>query len=133
MAVYGAEDVEFGPNPPVIGLPREREQMPFARFIERFFPGSPIVARANTERHIHLLVRAGLGVGLIDCFAGDADPLLRRVRAEPVDVYDIHAVIHMDLRTLPRVRAVLDFLSLIFTEQSALIGGLLPRGLRPSL
>jgi DNA-binding transcriptional LysR family regulator len=126
MAIYAAEGVEFGPTPPIVGLPRQREHMQFARYLGKLFPGSPVVTRANTERHIHLLVRAGLGVGLIDCFIGDADPGLRRVRAEPVDFYDIHAVFHMDLRSLPRVRAVLDFLSLVFTEQRSRIEGLLP-------
>jgi DNA-binding transcriptional LysR family regulator len=127
MAIYAARDSTFGSQPPVIGLPRDRQHMQFASLLARLFPGSPVIARANTERHIHQLTRAGLGLGLIDCFVGDADPTLKRARPDPVDFYDIHVVIHMDLRSLPRVRTVLDFLGEVFTEQRDLIGGNLPQ------
>ena len=127
MAVYAARHASFSSPPPLIGLPRDREHLPFASLLSRLFPGSPIVARANTERHIHQLTRAGLGLGLIDCFVGDRDPGLQRARSEPIDSYEVHAVIHMDLRSLPRVRTVLDFLGQVFSDQRELIEGNQPQ------
>ena len=80
-----SRDVTFTDPPPVIGLPRGFDENSFATFLARLFPHSRIAARGNTESHIVSLVRAGEGIGLIDCFAGDGDPALRRFMPEPVD------------------------------------------------
>ena len=85
------------------------------------------MARGNTEGHILALTRAGIGIGLVDCFVGDADPLLRRVLPEPVDYYDVWAVVHVEMYKSLRVRAVMDFLTEVFAEEADLIEGRRPR------
>ncbi|MCB1502794.1 MAG: LysR family transcriptional regulator [Bauldia sp.] len=123
MAAYVAVDRDFGPMPPLVGLPRSDDNS-FSRALEALFPGSRVVVRANAERHMLSLVRAGAGVGLIDCFVGDRDPALRRVWDEPVSRYDLWAAVHVDMHKLPRVRVVMDFLSGIFAEERDRLEGM---------
>ena len=73
MAIYGAEGVEFGLKPPVIGLPRERDQMPFARFIERHFPAAP-----------SLRVPTPNGTFTFSCGPGSASASSTVLRAMPI-------------------------------------------------
>jgi DNA-binding transcriptional LysR family regulator len=127
LGVYASRDFETGDPPPVIGLPRTFDENSFATFLAKLFPHSRIVARGNTEGHIVSLVRAGVGIGLIDCFVGDSDPLLRRFVPEPVDYSDMWAVVHVEMRQAPRVRAVVNFLTEIYAEEADLIEGRRPR------
>ena len=69
------------------------------------------------------LVRASVGIGLIDCFAGDVDPTLRRADARPLLMSEMWAVVHADMRRATRVRAVMDFLSAIMAEEADLLEG----------
>ncbi len=127
LGVYAALDLELVDAPPIIGLPRDNESTRFSGFLHELFPRSPIVARGNTEGHILALTRAGIGVGLVDCFVGDADPLLRRVLPEPVDHYDVWAVVHVEMHKSPRVRSVMDFLTEVYSEEADLIEGRRPQ------
>ena len=58
------------------------------------------------------------------CYLGDGDPALRRL-GPILDAVtaDQWLLVHRDLRTLPRVRAVMDALIQLFHEERALIGG----------
>jgi DNA-binding transcriptional LysR family regulator len=127
IGVYASRDFEIGDAPPLIGLPRDLDAINFSKLLGGHFPRSRIVARGNTEGHILSLIRAGAGIGLVDCFAGDTDPLLRRVMPEPVDIFDMWAVVHVEMRQAPRVRAVMDFLTEIYAEEADLIEGRRPR------
>ncbi len=127
MGAYAARHLDIGPAPPLIGLPKDSGATSFSRFLRELFPDSPIVVRGNTEGHILSLTRAGIGIGLIDCFVGDADPLLRRVRPEPVEYYEVWAVVHVEMHKSPRVRAVMDFLSEVYREDAELLEGRRPR------
>ena len=127
LAVYATLGLEVGDAPPVIGLPRDSKSTRFSNFLNEMFPRSPIVARGNTEGHILALTRAGIGIGLVDCFVGDADPLLRRVLPEPVDYYDVWAVVHVEMYKSRRARAVMDFLTEVYAEVADLIEGRRPR------
>jgi DNA-binding transcriptional LysR family regulator len=125
---YASRDLQGGADPPVIGLPRALDGTSLAQSLRTLFPKSRMAARGNSEGHILSLIRAGLGVGIVDCFAGDADPLLRRFLPEPVRAYDMWAVTHVDMRQAPRVRAVVDFLAAIFAEEADLLAGRMPAG-----
>lgn len=127
VAFYAALGFGIGDRPPLIGLPGDRETTGFATFLPKFFPHSPMVARGNTEGHMLALVRAGIGVGLLDCFVGDASSALRRALPEPVMFHEMWAVVHVEMHKSPRVRAVMDFLTEIFAEDADLIAGNQPR------
>ncbi len=122
-ALYAARDFEIGDAPPLIGFPGELDEIKEARAVRDHFPRGRMVARANTESLMMALVRAGVGVGLIDCFAGDVDPALRRVVPEPAVSDEIWAVVHVDMHRVTRVRAVIDFLTEIVAEEADLLEG----------
>jgi hypothetical protein len=63
--------------------------------------GRCVMARCNTESHFATLVRACIGVGVPDCFLEDADPLLRCVCPEPLDVANKWAVDHLTTAKTP--------------------------------
>jgi len=73
------------------------------------------------------LIRSGLGIGLLACFLGDSDPALRRVPGTKL-IHDlsIWALVHADIRAMPRVRALLDHLYGSLEESRDLIEGRLP-------
>lgn len=125
-AAYVARACELDDQPPLIGFPRELDDTAITRSLFEHFPRGRLVARANTEGHVLELVRAGVGVGLIDCFAGDADPSLRRALVEPVLRSELWAVVHADMRRTARVRAVMDFFTEIMGEAADLLEGRRP-------
>lgn len=58
------------------------------------------------------LLVAGLGVGVLPCFVGDNHAGLQRLDdAPPTPDLDLWLLIHKDLRAVPRVRAVADFIA----------------------
>lgn len=126
VGIYAARDSAFTVDPPLIGLPRELDDTSPARQLRDWFPRSRIVARGNTEGHMLALIRAGVGVGLIDCLVGDNEPTLRRFVPEPVHAYDMWAIVHVEMRRVPRVRAVLDFLARCYAEEADVIEGRRP-------
>ncbi|HWZ47025.1 MAG TPA: LysR family transcriptional regulator [Herbaspirillum sp.] len=62
-------------------------------------------------------VRAGLGLGELPTYVGDAQPQLQRVWPERAEPYDMWLVLHSDLNRTARVRAVADAVIAAF-EQS---------------
>lgn len=121
--VYASRDFERGDEPPVIGLSHNLDGTMPARLLRELFPGSRLAAHGNTEGHIHMLIRAGIGIGLVDCYAGDSDPSLQRFVPDPVAFYDLWAVAHVEMRQAPRVRAVVDFLTEVIAEEADLLEG----------
>ncbi|MEW7007650.1 LysR family transcriptional regulator [Lentilitoribacter sp. EG35] len=58
------------------------------------------------------LLAAGLGVGVLPCFVGDNHAGLQRIDStKPKPDLDLWLLVHKDLRTVPRVRAVADFIA----------------------
>jgi DNA-binding transcriptional LysR family regulator len=123
QAVYAAKRMEIGDRPSLIGLPSEYDSSEFARVVYDHFPNGRMVARGNSEGHIRALIKAGVGIGMLDCFAGDRDPELRRVVKKPVWTQTAWAEIHVAMAKAPRIRAVTDFLRDVFAEESELLAG----------
>ena len=69
-------------------------------------------------------IRAGAGLGILPCFAGDADPSLMRLTAAIDELEaDYWLLVHPDLRAVPRVRRVVEWMRRVFTEaRPALLG-----------
>ena len=60
-------------------------------------------------------IRAGIGVGLLPCYAGDADPLLERVTPPVTELgAEYWVIVHHDLRHAACVRAVIDWIRRLF-------------------
>ena len=73
-------------------------------------------------------IRAGAGLGILPCFVGDADPSLVQLtpRIEELEA-DYWLLVHPDLRAVPRVRRVADWIRAVFRDNRAAL-----RGGRPS-
>lgn len=123
QGAYAATTAQVDRRPKLIGLPRDYDGSHYARVLADSFPDGRIAARAGTESHIHELVRAGVGIGVLDCFVGDMDPALRRVLPNPVWTQTAWSEVHVSMARAPRIRAVMDFLQDIFTENSDLLLG----------
>ncbi len=127
QAAYAAKAAPVDRRPSLIGLPHEHDGSEFSRILTESFPTGTIVARAGSESHVHALVRAGVGIGLLDCFVGDRDPRLRRVLPDPVWTQTAWAEVHLAMARAPRILVVLDFLRAIFAEEERLLSGERPR------
>lgn len=126
QAVYAEKSLEIGDSPPLIGLPKEHDGSEFSKALSDRFPSGIVVARGNSEGHLRALIKAGIGIGVLDCFAGDRDPDLRRVVEEPIWTQTAWAEIHMAMAKAPRIRAVTDFLRNVFSEEADLLAGKCP-------
>lgn len=122
-AMYASTTFVVGDAPPLIGMPHELDDTKEARSLHEHFPKGRIVARASTAAHMVTLARAGAGIALMDCFAADGDPQLRRVIPEPVLKDEIWAVVHVDMHRAPRVRVIMDFLEKIVAAEQPLLMG----------
>ncbi|WP_243962124.1 LysR family transcriptional regulator [Methylobacterium sp. J-072] len=113
-AVYGRADRAYG------DLATEDWVVPgsavaaalFAPFIEARAPAERIKLRINTVTGLTAAVAAGIGIGPLPCFEGDADPALRRLSGPHPDIgADLWMLTHPDLRHAGRVRAFMDHLA----------------------
>lgn len=86
-------------------------QSAIARFPESRLKGREPVLRASDFATHQVAARAGLGCALLPCFMGEIDPDLERVTpGAPELVLGLWLVVHRDLRSNPRVKAMIDFL-----------------------
>jgi molybdate transport repressor ModE-like protein len=83
-----------------------------------------VVLRTNSLLNICHAIRAGLGVGILPCYLGDAMKGVRRVRAPiPELASAFWLLVHPDLRRVPRIRTVLDELPKLVQPYRALLAG----------
>jgi len=112
-ALYGA--AETSPSPAEadwVGLGDNLAGMKVARALRDGVPPARQAARFDGVMGLAAAVRAGLGIGHLPCFLGDADPALRRLAApEPDFASDLWLLTHPDLRNTPRVRVLMDSLA----------------------
>jgi DNA-binding transcriptional LysR family regulator len=132
LAVYGAPDrvAAFGPRPdparlPWIGWDNEAYNR---ILITDHFPGAVIRHRSDSNLNALSLARAGLGVIAVGCFAGDPDPELARVFAEPItdNKMELWVLTHPDVRRAARVRTFTEFIADAFLADRDLFEGRRP-------
>lgn len=82
------------------------------RWLAEHIPRDRVVVRSRIPSATRDLIRAGVGVGLLPCFVGDADPELVRVRRSVLPELDVPVwlLTHPDLRRSARVGALMEFL-----------------------
>jgi len=89
-----------------------RIDIPELRFLSEVSVDAIPVFRSTSIAAQHAAVTGGLGLGVLHLFAADDDPELVRVLPETVEITRSYwLAIHADQQRLPRVRAVVDFLS----------------------
>ena len=118
--------------PPVIGMPATQQRTPSqARWVDEAAraAGADVVARLGEVEMRHRAARQGVGVALLPCFLGDADPVLARVGEPPRELAeDIHLLVHRDMREISAVRATAAALVALFRRRAGEPGRL---GRRP--
>jgi DNA-binding transcriptional LysR family regulator len=73
-------------------------------------------------------IRAGAGLGILPCFVGDADPSLSRLTPPIAELgADYWLVVHPDLRTVPRVRLLIDWVRAAFRDGRPALQGRVSR------
>ena len=81
----------------------------------------PVACELNHISEHLIAVRAGVGVAGLPCFIGDRDHDLVRIGEDvPPFARDVWLLVHRDLRKNPAVRAVMDFVSNVISENRCL-------------
>jgi len=98
--------------------------VPEAQWVVRSFRSVRPVLRSNSIPGIASALRSGVGVGVLPCYFGDADPGLRRRSGPyPVVVREAWMLIPTELRGTARVRAVADWLIEVAEDSKAALLG----------
>ncbi|KNY20498.1 LysR family transcriptional regulator [Methylobacterium sp. ARG-1] len=84
----------------------------FTPFVAERAPAERVRLRINTVTGLTAAVAAGIGIGPLPCFEGDADPMLRRLSGPHPEIgADLWMLTHPDLRHAGRVRAFMDHMA----------------------
>lgn len=88
------------------------DEAPQQRWLMAIAGDRDVVLRTNDLTNQAAAARGGLGLAVLPHFLGDGDPLLVRCEApRPPVRRDIWLVVHRDLRRVPAIRAVMEFLA----------------------
>lgn len=95
-----------------IAYDRSLDELPQQKWLYAFAAGRPVVLRSNDLESQAAAARAGVGLAILPRFLADGDPALQRCEAGRKTVSrDVWLVVHRDLRRVPTIRAVMDFLT----------------------
>jgi len=120
-ALYAAPEMRdrvlAGAPPPLIGFDDDGADLPEAEWLTRAFPGCPLVFRSNSQTAQAQAAAAGLGLVLLPDFVAAVTPGLVPVAVGPKPLErDLWLLVRRDLATVPRVRAVADYLADLFRD-----------------
>jgi DNA-binding transcriptional LysR family regulator len=109
---------------PWIGFDDDHAYMPGQAWLHELLGGAKPAIRGNNWLVLREATRAGAGLAVLPCFLGDRDPQLHRIGSVLPEVFaDQWLLVHRDLRALPRVRAVMDAMIVLFQRERALLEG----------
>jgi DNA-binding transcriptional LysR family regulator len=95
-----------------------------SRWIEERAPKGRVVLRTVSTLAQLTSAIEGMGIAVIPCYAGDAEPeLVRLVPPSKCIVHPIWLVIHEDMRHAARIRAISDFLADEMRKQARRLRG----------
>ena len=128
-AIYAAHGFAMPRKPvlqslPWIGFDDAHNYMPGQQWLQKLLGEARPVIRSNNWLLVHEAVRSGAGLAVLPCYLGDPDRQLHRVGGVLTDVFaDQWLLVHRDLRALPRVRAVMDAVVVLFQRERELLEG----------
>lgn len=132
-AVYGRDGEPADGAPP---HPADREwvvpdeslaQLPARQWLAERGAARRPVYRVNTLVGALEAAKAGIGLAVLPCFMGDAEPGLRRLGPPvPELVSELWLLTHEDMRRVARVRALIDFLADALRGERPLLEGRRP-------
>jgi DNA-binding transcriptional LysR family regulator len=93
-------------------------------WLARYSRGMRPLFRANSTPVLVKATLGGLGLGLLPCYLGDAEPELERlVGPEEIPMLFVWTLVHRDLARSPRVRVVMDFVVKELAARSDVLTG----------
>jgi DNA-binding transcriptional LysR family regulator len=105
----------------LIAFDQSFTEMPQQRWLLRIADGRPVACELNHISEHLIAARAGVGVAGLPCFIGERDRDLVRIDEDiPSFARDIWLAVHRDLRQTPAVRAVMDFVAAVISENADL-------------
>ena len=100
-----------------IAFDQSYAEMPQQRWLLGIADRRPVACELNHISEHLIAVRAGVGVAGLPCFLGERDrDLVRIYEGVPPFARDIWLVVHRDLRKNPAIRAVMDFVAVVISE-----------------
>ena len=93
----------------ILSIPPSADEVE-QRWLARIAPGVVPTFVSPVSSALREAARGGAGLAILPCYLGDEDDSLRRVPMPHPPHETVWMTVHRDLRTMPRVRAVLDFL-----------------------
>jgi len=109
---------------PWIGFDDDHLYMPGQQWLHELLGGGKPAVRGNNWLVLHEAARSGAGLAVLPSYLGDPDLQLQRIGDVLTDVFaDQWLLVHRDLRALPRVRAVMDAVIVLFQRERALLEG----------
>ncbi|MGI4881507.1 MAG: LysR family transcriptional regulator [Janthinobacterium lividum] len=112
--LYGAPG--YADRPPAdwqfIAYGTQLDHIPEQRWLSDYAADRPIVFRTNDLASQVAAARVGIGVAVLPCFLAYRDAGLVALASDQIPVVrDIYLTVHADLRRMPAVRAVLEFIA----------------------
>ena len=90
--------------------------------LDQIVPHARIVFQSSSSAAQQAAVAAGAGLGMLHVVAADKDPALVRLLPAEIEVWRSYwLVLHADLRRVPRIRAVADFIDDAVRDRHALL------------
>lgn len=87
----------------------DQAHLPEAKWLHDVFPNAVAGFRSNSREVQFWATKSGAGIAALARFRANAEPGLVRLRTELPDlIRDIWLGVHVDMRHMPRVRAVMD-------------------------
>jgi DNA-binding transcriptional LysR family regulator len=89
----------------------ELERLGISKWLRSRAPDAVVTARCNHVIGMLLTVKSGVGIGPLPLQVGDLEEdLVRVLDPVPESMASIYLLVHPDLRNVPRVRALFDFM-----------------------
>lgn len=100
----------------------DQEHLPEAKWLRAAFPDAVTGFRSNSREVQLWAARSGAGIAALARYRADAEPGLVRLRTDMPDlVRDIWLGVHVDMRHMPRVRAVMDAVGKTLERQASIL------------
>ena len=106
-----------------VAYTESRAGLPQSRWMAEHIPVERIVLRSNHTGMMVSAVKSGIGLGLLPCYLGDAEPGLCRLQTVASLGHEMWILTHRDLTQTPRIRALMDFLAKSLARHRDLLEG----------
>lgn len=135
IAAHGPVDLADLGRHLFVGWDEDGRGVNTADWLDRHLPEGAIVYRTSSVVNQMVAACAGIGVALLPCVLGDAEPRLRRAVPDPLADLggELWIVTHADLRRTARVRAFMEVVGGELARRRDLIAGRPGRQAAPAL